>query len=130
MAPAVEPVEPPSALPMARLRLAPRNAVSLRVDGAWWPRSHHLLAELPSLISALPPEWGKIVTVTVNTQMWAEAPGRILLLDEQTWTEGAPAITTADGPIGLAVRGQTVYVATTNGIAVYAPNSLTETTGN
>ncbi|GLW50628.1 hypothetical protein Stsp02_62890 [Streptomyces sp. NBRC 14336] len=68
-----------SSLPMARLRLAPRGAVSLRVDGAWWPRSHHLLAELPSLISALPPEWGKIVTVTVNTQMWAEAPGRILV---------------------------------------------------
>ncbi|MFI9828113.1 DUF5994 family protein [Streptomyces sp. NPDC051913] len=71
-------LQPPSSLPTARLRLAPRGAVSLRVDGAWWPRSHHLLSELPPLISALPPEWGKIVTVTVNTEMWGDAPGRIL----------------------------------------------------
>lgn len=72
-------LQPPPSLPLARLRLAPRAAVSLRVDGAWWPRSYHLLTELPPLISALPPEWGKIVCVTVNTQMWAEAPGRILV---------------------------------------------------
>jgi len=72
-------LQPPSSLPTARLRLAPRSAVSLRVVGAWWPRSHYLLTELPSLISALPEEWGKIATVTVNTQMWAEAPGRILV---------------------------------------------------
>ncbi|OPG06526.1 hypothetical protein B1R27_17140 [Streptomyces sp. GKU 895] len=85
-------LQPPSALPAARLRLAPRGAVSLRVLGAWWPRSHYLITELPSLISALPEEWGKIATVTVNTQMWAEAPGRILvghhvvrLLRESVW---------------------------------------------
>jgi hypothetical protein len=64
---------------MARLRLAPPGAVSLRVDGAWWPRSRNLLTELPPLIGALPPEWGKIVGVTVNAQIWADAPGRILV---------------------------------------------------
>ncbi|MBD0842254.1 DUF5994 family protein [Streptomyces sp. TRM68416] len=72
-------LQPPPSSPVARLRLAPRGAVSLHVDGAWWPRCRNLLTELPPLIGALPPEWGKIVCVTVNAQMWAESPGRILV---------------------------------------------------
>jgi Family of unknown function (DUF5994) len=72
-------LQPPPSPPMARLRLAPRGAVSLRVDGAWWPRSRDLLTELPPLIGALPREWGKIVGVTVNAQRWADSPGRILV---------------------------------------------------
>ncbi|WP_406199682.1 MULTISPECIES: DUF5994 family protein [unclassified Streptomyces] len=71
--------QPPPSPPLVRLRLAPLGAVALRVDGAWWPRSRSLLTELPPLIGALPEEWGKIVVVTVNAQMWADAPGRILV---------------------------------------------------
>ena len=72
-------LQPQPSLPVARLRLAPRGAVSLHVDGAWWPRSRSPLTELPPLVSALPAEWGKIVGVTVSAQMWAESPGRILV---------------------------------------------------
>lgn len=41
---------------LLRLRLAPHSALPRRLDGAWWPRSYDLLAELPQLLAALPPD--------------------------------------------------------------------------
>lgn len=47
MAAVAQPPPSPPSPPSVRLRLAPRGAVALRVDGAWWPHSRSLLAELP-----------------------------------------------------------------------------------
>jgi Family of unknown function (DUF5994) len=48
------------------------------VNGAWWPRSRDLAAELPPLIAALDAAWGRIHRVTVNVHLWPEIPRRLV----------------------------------------------------
>lgn len=40
-----------------RLQLKPEGPTTGFVDGAWWPRSRDLAAELPSLATALRTGW-------------------------------------------------------------------------
>ncbi|MFH8464928.1 DUF5994 family protein [Streptomyces sp. NPDC017991] len=80
MTTALQPPIPPH--PLLRLRLAPRNNAPYRIDGAWWPRSYDLLAELPRLLTGLPHAWGHISSVTVNDATWAATPGRMLVLNQ------------------------------------------------
>lgn len=51
LTPAVE-ERTPSSLP-TRLVLAPADTAPALIDGAWWPRSRDLNAELPALIEVL-----------------------------------------------------------------------------
>ncbi|WP_246076372.1 DUF5994 family protein [Amycolatopsis cihanbeyliensis] len=54
-----------------RLRLKPPVASSTGfVDGAWWPRSRNLSAELPALLAALRPRLGRVERVTYNLSVW------------------------------------------------------------
>jgi hypothetical protein len=73
---------PPPAPPLLRLYLAPESTVPRRIDGAWWPRTFDLLAELPPLLSGLPRAWGQIASVLVNGTAWAGAPGRMLVCNQ------------------------------------------------
>ncbi|QKW28557.1 hypothetical protein HUT11_22465 [Streptomyces seoulensis] len=60
--------------PAARLRLGAQpgqGGAVRRIDGAWWPRSYDLTAELPGLIAALPLRWGHVTSVLVNGAMWS-----------------------------------------------------------
>ncbi|MER8010289.1 DUF5994 family protein [Streptomyces sp. NPDC094149] len=76
-------LQPPhSSSPVLRLRLAPHGDVPRSIDGAWWPRSYDLLAELPSLLAGLPRTWGHIASVTVNGALWPTTPGRMLVSNE------------------------------------------------
>ncbi|MFF1546451.1 DUF5994 family protein [Streptomyces sp. NPDC058291] len=68
--------------PLLRLSLAPRGAAPRPVDGAWWPRSYDLLAELPHLLGGLPPEWGQVTSVIVNGSTWSATPGRTLVCNQ------------------------------------------------
>ncbi|MGW7386903.1 DUF5994 family protein [Streptomyces sp. NPDC054794] len=82
--------------PLLRLYLAPESTVPHRIDGAWWPRTCDLLAELPQLLSGLPRAWGQIVSVLVNGAPWAGAPGRMLVCNQvvrlrRTATAHAPS---------------------------------------
>ncbi|MGW0609441.1 DUF5994 family protein [Streptomyces sp. NPDC002788] len=76
-------LQPPlSSHPVLRLRLAPRSGMPRPIDGAWWPRSYDLLAELPTLLAGLPRAWGHITSVTVNGGTWSPAPGRMLVCNQ------------------------------------------------
>ncbi|MGP3999576.1 DUF5994 family protein [Streptomyces sp. 8N706] len=68
--------------PLLRLRLAPHGVLPRPIDGAWWPRSHDLIAELPRLLGGLPLAWGHISSVMVNGAMWSATPGRILVFNQ------------------------------------------------
>jgi len=76
---------PPAQTP--RLRLKPKAPQSGYVDGAWWPHSADLTAELPDLLSVLSVRLGPIVRVIYNVNEWAKPPakfatgGRTLRLD-------------------------------------------------
>ncbi|MCG8966296.1 DUF5994 family protein [Streptomyces sp. CL12-4] len=60
-----------------RLSLAPVGSAPGLLDGAWWPRSRDLAAELPSLLALLDPLWGRITRVTVNPVHWPVVPRKV-----------------------------------------------------
>lgn len=70
-----------------RLRLKPKAPSSGYVDGAWWPRSDDLTAELPDLLAVLSVRLGPIGRVIYKLNEWAEVPkkfatdGRTIRLD-------------------------------------------------
>ena len=66
-----------------RLRLKPKAPQSGYVDGAWWPHSDDLTAELPDLLAVLSVRLGPIGRVIYRLDEWALAP-RKLATDEQT----------------------------------------------
>ncbi|WP_246530681.1 DUF5994 family protein [Streptomyces bathyalis] len=70
----------PDGLPV-RLALLPARTEPLWCDGTWWPRSHDLGRELPTLITALEERWPGITRVTVSRAMWRIRP-ESLALDE------------------------------------------------
>src|ERR1700730_17878593 len=61
-----------------RLRLNPKARESGDVDGAWWPHSEDLTAELPDLLSVLSVRLGPISRLTYNLTEWANAPKKLV----------------------------------------------------
>jgi Family of unknown function (DUF5994) len=59
-----------------RLRLKPKAPESGYVDGAWWPHSEDLTAELPDLLSVLSVRLGPIGRVIYNMNEWAKPPAK------------------------------------------------------
>jgi Family of unknown function (DUF5994) len=65
---------PPAHTP--RLRLKPKAPQSGYVDGAWWPHSEDLTAELPDLLSVLSVRLGPIGRVIYNMNEWEKPPAK------------------------------------------------------
>lgn len=65
----------PSPLPV-RLSLTPYETVSGGFDGAWWPHSRNLVAELPGLVQAMDGAGG-ITRVTVGIGPWPDIPHQV-----------------------------------------------------
>lgn len=66
---------PPAHTP--RLRLKPKAPTSGYVDGAWWPHSDDLTAELPDLLAVLSVRLRPIDRVIYNLTEWAKAPKKL-----------------------------------------------------
>jgi hypothetical protein len=98
MSPSFEPLTAPAGLPdapdrsdgsgtpesLARIALTPGGSSDGRgvigrglLDGAWWPRSRDLHRELPALIRALDPVWGRVTRVAVNPEHWPVIPKKV-----------------------------------------------------
>lgn len=60
-----------------RLRLKPKGPPSGYVDGAWWPRSDDLTAELTDLLAVLSVRLGRIDRVLYNFNDWVKAPAKL-----------------------------------------------------
>jgi hypothetical protein len=93
---------PPEHTP--RLRLKPKAPQSGYVDGAWWPRSDDLVAELPDLLAVLSVRLGRIDRVLYNLNEWANPSGGLV-------THGG------------AVRLEECRLQSTNTVEVLGPNS-------
>ncbi|MET8247358.1 DUF5994 family protein [Streptomyces sp. NPDC005202] len=81
-APQLPPPPPLSSPSTVRLQLARQSRygrTARRIDGAWWPRSYDLTAELPILLGELSRIWGRINSVLVSGATWPAPPGRILV---------------------------------------------------
>ena len=66
---------PPDHTP--RLRLKPKAPRSGYVDGAWWPRSDDLAAELPDLLAVLSVRLGRVDRVMYNVNERAKASAKL-----------------------------------------------------
>ncbi len=60
-----------------RFRLKPTAPQSGYVDGAWWPRSDDLSAELPDLLAVLSVRLGRIERVLYRLSDWRSAPRKL-----------------------------------------------------
>ncbi|MCT4352179.1 DUF5994 family protein [Streptomyces sp. Je 1-79] len=60
-----------------RISLTPKTTLVGQLDGAWWPHSRGLEAELPPLVDALAEPWGRITRVTVNPTRWPVIPHKV-----------------------------------------------------
>jgi hypothetical protein len=56
---------------------APTTRDAGYVDGAWWPRSRDLAAELPALLDALAARLGVVDRMAYNLAEWETAPRRL-----------------------------------------------------
>ena len=57
-----------------RLQLKPYRSASEHIDGAWWPRSQHLVDELTDLVAAVSDRLGQVVMVGYRRDSWDETP--------------------------------------------------------
>ncbi|BBX45204.1 DUF5994 family protein [Mycobacterium cookii] len=60
-----------------RLRLKPKAPQSGYVDGAWWPHSDDLAAELPDLLAVLSVRLGPISRVVYRFDEWSATPRKL-----------------------------------------------------
>lgn len=64
----------PSSLLPARVVPRPPTFPPGPVNGAWWPRSDDLSAELPVLVAAFDLSWGRVTRMTAHRSAWCQAP--------------------------------------------------------
>ncbi|MGW0734795.1 DUF5994 family protein [Streptomyces sp. NPDC002851] len=74
----------------ALLRLETTHARGGILDGAWWPRSHDIGAELPSLIGALTKHLGPVTRVGLDATAWEELPTRLMVEDRVVHIVSSP----------------------------------------
>lgn len=60
-----------------RLQLDPNRPAEPYLDGAWWPRSTELSAELPALLAQLSAQLGSIGLVGYHRDAWNAAPDHL-----------------------------------------------------
>ena len=84
-----------------RLRLKPAHQTCGFVQGAWWPRSTLLAAELPSLLAALSLRFGTIDRVQYHESDWSPAPPHIKHQDRDIILNDSQ-----DSPNVISVSGQ------------------------
>lgn len=77
-----------------RLRLKPLAPASGHLDGAWWPRSRDLAAELPALADGLADRLGAVTGVVYAATFWGTAPNRVELGGRVVVLEGLAALDT------------------------------------
>jgi Family of unknown function (DUF5994) len=87
----------------ARLAFCDRSSGAGAVDGAWWPHSLDLRAELPDLVAVLSLSVGPVHRVVYDPTHWPDAPSRIIR---------GTAVTTVD-PYAL-VASDTIYLMGTH----------------
>ncbi|WP_327415210.1 DUF5994 family protein [Streptomyces sp. NBC_01233] len=74
----------------ALLRLETTQSREGLLDGAWWPHTRDIEAELPALISALTEYLGPITRVGVDASAWNVLPTRLVIDDQVVHLDSDP----------------------------------------
>ncbi|WP_340559841.1 DUF5994 family protein [Streptomyces sp. GSL17-111] len=86
----------------ALIRLRTTHVRDGVLDGAWWPRSRDLDAELPYLISALTAHIGPVTRVGLDAAAWDDLPTRVIVDDRTVHIDSSPV---GDSTV-LVTRGE------------------------
>jgi Family of unknown function (DUF5994) len=73
--------EPSTSATDRRLTLKPDAEATGSVDGAWWPGSRDLAAELPAVTAEVSTRLGPVERVAYNIDAWDAAPRKIKIGD-------------------------------------------------
>lgn len=96
-----------AALGPLRLRLNPNVPATSYVDGAWWPRSRQLTAELPGLLAELTASVRLVALVGYHRNAWDAAPEQMDVAGRTVGLEGfsssSPATVLVIGAAGERV---------------------------
>lgn len=87
------------------LRLETTQSREGNLDGAWWPRSRDISAELPGLIHVLTGYLGPITRVGLDATAWDQLPTRLVIDDRIVHIDSFPV---GDDTI-LVTRGERDY---------------------
>jgi hypothetical protein len=60
------------------------------LDGAWWPRSRDIAAELPALITALTEHLGPVTRIGLDATAWGQLPTRLIIDDRVVHIDSFP----------------------------------------
>jgi len=90
-----------------RLALRPNPPISADLDGAWWPRSTDLAAELPSLIAELSHRLGQITLVGYHLNAWTDTPPQVEIAGNTVELVGV----TSDEPNSVILVGKGHHIA-------------------
>ncbi|MFF6827622.1 DUF5994 family protein [Streptomyces longwoodensis] len=60
------------------------------LDGAWWPRSRDIAAELPALITALTEHLGPVTRIGLDATAWGHLPTRLIIDDRVVHIDSFP----------------------------------------
>ncbi|MEU5117112.1 DUF5994 family protein [Streptomyces longwoodensis] len=60
------------------------------LDGAWWPRSRDIAAELPALIAALTAHLGPVTRIGLDATAWEQLPARLIIDDRVVHIDSFP----------------------------------------
>jgi hypothetical protein len=74
----------------AILRLQTTHDRAGILDGAWWPRSRDIGAELPGLIAAVTEHLGPVTRVGLDSSAWEELPTRLIIDDRVVHIDSSP----------------------------------------
>ena len=85
----------------SRLQLKSHAPASAYLDGAWWPRSLELAAELPASVDALSDRLGELAVVAYHRNAWTQAPPQMQIDGGTVQLQGC----TSDGPATVMLIG-------------------------
>ncbi|WP_267241600.1 DUF5994 family protein [Streptomyces sp. PR69] len=74
----------------ALLRLETTQSREGALDGAWWPRSRDIGAELPALIMAVTEHLGPVTRVGLDASAWESLPTRLVVDDRVVHIDSFP----------------------------------------
>jgi hypothetical protein len=75
----------------ALLRLETTGSRQGALDGAWWPRTRNIVAELPALVTALTRHLGPITRVGLDAAAWDGLPTRLIIDERVVHIDSYPA---------------------------------------
>ncbi|MFB8245766.1 DUF5994 family protein [Streptomyces sp. NPDC055952] len=76
------------------------------LDGAWWPRSRDVAAELPGLLAALTEHLGPVTRVGLDSAAWEGLPTRMSVGDRVVHIDSSPI---GDDTVLITRGGQDLF---------------------